>query len=112
MALPHAVHGQVIDVGPLGGRLTRERSSAVFKSKDLEVLRVVLTAGRALPPPKVPGEVTIQCIEGSFDVTLATGPVRLSPGQLVLLAPNEMHGVSATTDCSALVTIALVRTAR
>jgi len=112
MALPHAVHGQVVDVGPLGDRLATERSSAIFKSMDLEVMRVVLTAGRALPPHKVPGEVTIQCVEGSLDVTLAAGPVRLNPGQLVLLERNEMHGVSALTDCSALVTIALERIGR
>lgn len=112
MALPHAVHGQVVDIGPLGDRLPREKSSAVFKSLHLEVMRVVLTAGKALPPHKVPGEVTIQCLEGSFDVTLAGGPVRLNAGQLVLLAPNEVHAVSATSDCSALVTISLVPTSR
>lgn len=112
MALPHAVHGQVVDVGPLADRLAAEKSSAMFKSQDLEVIRIVLLAGKTLPLHKVPGEATIQCLEGAFDVMLAAGPVRLNAGQLVLLAPNEVHGVDAVTDCSALVTIALVPAAR
>jgi quercetin dioxygenase-like cupin family protein len=107
MALQHASSGQTLDVRPLGARLTTERTAALFKSADLEVMRLVLLAGKALPPHRVPGEITIHCIEGSLDIELDDVTVRLEAGELLFLAGNAMHGVSALTDTSALVTIAL-----
>ena len=50
MAIAHASPGQVVDVGPLGARLSREKTVALFKAHDLEVMRVVLLAGKSLPP--------------------------------------------------------------
>ena len=70
MAIPHAQSGQVIDVGPLGPSLADKRTVALFKTDDLEVMRLVLTAGKSLPPHKVAGEITIHCMEGRIDVTL------------------------------------------
>jgi quercetin dioxygenase-like cupin family protein len=107
MALHHASPGQVLDVRPLGSRLSTEKTSALFKSSQIEVMRLVLLAGKAMPPHKVPGEITIHCIEGSLDVELDGVTARLEAGQLLFLAGNAMHGVKAVTDASALVTIAL-----
>lgn len=107
MALQHASAGQPLDVRPLGVRLSTEKTSALFKSADLEVMRLVLLAGKSLPPHKVPGEITIHCLEGSLDVALDDATVRLEAGQLLFLTGNATHGVKAVTDASALVTIAL-----
>jgi quercetin dioxygenase-like cupin family protein len=107
MALQHASPGQVLDVHPLGVNLSAEKTSALFKSIDLEVMRLVLLAGKSLPPHKVPGEITIHCLEGSLDVELDDATVRLEAGELIFLAGNAKHGVKAATDASALVTIAL-----
>lgn len=109
MALLHAAPAQRMDVRPLGDRLPETKTAALFKSADLEVMRLVLTAGRSLPPHAVPGEITIQCLEGSFDITLDDGSVRLDAGELLYLAGQARHGVAAVTDASALVTIALKR---
>jgi quercetin dioxygenase-like cupin family protein len=107
MALTHASSGQTLDVSPLGSRLSNERTSALFKSRDLEVMRLVLQAGRSLPPHKVAGEITIHCIEGRLDIELDASTVQLDAGQLVYLDGGALHGVKARTDASALVTIAL-----
>ena len=45
MAIPHALPGQPIDVLPLGERVASEPSVALFKSQQLEVIRLVLPAG-------------------------------------------------------------------
>jgi len=108
MALPHATPGQVLDVRPLDGRLTSEKTVALFKSHHLEVMRLVLLAGKSLPAHKVAGEVTIQCIEGRLDIELEDGSVQLEAGELTYLAGSSTHGVNALTDATALVTIALV----
>ena len=109
MAIPHAQSGQVISVRPLGHALADERTVALFKTEDLEVMRLVLTAGKSLPPHTVAGEITIQCIEGRIDVTLDGASRVLDAGDLIYLARDVVHGVVAIEDASVLVTIALLR---
>lgn len=109
MALPHAQPGQVVDVAPLGARLSGQKTHAVFKSDDLEVMRLVLLAGQSLPPHRVPGEITVQCIEGALDVTAEGRSHVLRAGQLLYLRRDVVHGVTALEDASALVTVALQR---
>ena len=109
MAIPHARSGQVIDVRPHGPSFTDERTDALFKTEDLEVIRLVLPAGKGMPPHRVAGEITIQCIEGRIDVTVDGASNHLGAGQLIYLARNVMHGLTAIEDASVLVTIALLR---
>ena len=87
--------------------MSAQKTSALFKSNDLEVMRVVLLAGRSLPPHKVAGDITIHCLEGRLAIELEAATVTLDAGQLVFLAGGATHGVTAITDASALVTIAL-----
>lgn len=107
MAIPHAVSGDPVDVGPLGPRLAGEKTVALFKAADLEVIRLVLQAGKSLPPHKVAGEITVQCIEGVIDVTVEGQSQLLRAGQLIYLSGNVSHAVTAVEDASALLTIAL-----
>jgi len=109
MATPHAVPGQVVDVTPLGARVAHEKTAAVFKSKDLEVLRLVLPAGKSVPEHSVVGEITVQCIEGSIDFKAAGQTHVLRGGQLLFLAGGVLHSVTAREDASVLITIALSR---
>lgn len=107
MALIHAQPAEPVDVGPLGPALAGARTSALFKSAQLELMRVVLPAGGTLPPHAVPGEITVQCVEGSAEVLLDDGAVALRAGQLLYLPGGCRHGVRALADCSLLVTIVL-----
>jgi len=116
MALPHAAPAQPINVAPLGPALASTPSSALFKSAGLEVMRVVLTAGKSLPPHKVEGEITLQVLEGEVELDVqregASERHRLTAGQLCYLEGGVMHGVTALRDASALVTIVLKPSAR
>jgi quercetin dioxygenase-like cupin family protein len=80
MAIQHAQSGDPIDIRPLGARLGSEKNIALFKSEQLEVIRLVLLAGKVFPPHAVPGEITLQCIEGEIDVTV--------DGESHVLKPN------------------------
>ena len=111
MAIPHAAPGQVVDVSPLGARLAGEKSVALFKSADLEVMRLVLRAGKSLPPHKVPGEITIHCLEGALKVLADGYEHALQAGQLLYLRGGTLHDVLAVEDCSAIGTVALLRQA-
>lgn len=107
MAIPHASSGQVIDVRPLGGLLPGIRTHAIFKSQDLEVIRLVLKAGESFPAHKVPGEITVHCVEGSMNVGCNGSVTRLNAGEMLYLEGNIEHAVDAVEDASALVTIVL-----
>lgn len=109
MAISHAQPGAVIDVRPLGRGLADARSHALFKSADLEVMRLVLRAGEGMPPHAVAGEITLQCIEGRIAFDSATGQIELATGQLVHVVGDDMHSLRAIEDSSLLLTIALKR---
>ncbi|WAC75220.1 cupin domain-containing protein [Roseateles sp. SL47] len=111
MALPHAAPAQPIDIAPLGPALTQTLSTALFKSEGLEVMRIVLPAGKTLPAHKVDGEMTFQVIEGEVELLVSHGNTedreRLHAGQLCYLPGGVVHTVSALQDASALLTIVL-----
>jgi quercetin dioxygenase-like cupin family protein len=112
MAIPHASPGQLINVQPLGPRLPSEKTTALFKSEQLEVIRLVLKAGKSLPPHSVPGEITVQCIEGEMDVTAEGRSHLLRAGEMLFLSGGVVHGVVAVQASSALVTIVLTNQPR
>ncbi len=107
MALSHAQPGQPVDIQPLGPGLSAQPSSALFKAGDLEVMRLVLLAGKSMPPHQVAGTITVQCLEGRLDVTVDGQSHLLAAGQLLYLEGGVRHAVTALEDASALVTVVL-----
>ena len=107
MALEHALPGEPVDITPLGPALATATTHAILKTHALELMRVVLRTGEALPPHEVQGELTLFCIEGEAEVTWAERPFVLHAGQLVLLPAGERHAVRALQDTSMLLTIQL-----
>lgn len=94
-------------MGPLGLGLAAARTHALFKARDLEVIRLVLLRGQSLPMHRVQGEITVHCLEGRIEVTTATAVHGLLAGQLLYLPGGVDHDVHGIEDASALVTIAL-----
>ena len=107
MALPHAQPLDIIDVRPLGAGLRDAVTTSLLKTSALQLMRLVLGAGQALPQHKVPGAITIHCLEGEATVTTPSRTCDLVAGHLVMLAGGELHAVRAVTDASLLVTILL-----
>jgi quercetin dioxygenase-like cupin family protein len=107
MAILHATPGHPIDVSPLGERLASSQTVALFKSRDLEVMRIVLPTGKAMPPHKLGGDLTLHCLEGLLEVVVQGQTTELAPGQLVYLPGGSVHSVTARAPSSALLTIAL-----
>lgn len=107
MALPHTPSGQVVSVLPLGARLAQTASSAILKAGQLEVMRVVLPAGKTMSEHRTPGEVTVQCLEGTVELQAAGTTHLLRQGDLVHFEPRALHGLRAVEDASLLVTVCL-----
>ena len=107
MALDHTQPGQPIDIAPLGNALRESATHAILKTRSLELMRVVLRAGEALPPHNVRGELTLLCIEGAVEITMDGTACQLRASQLVLLSAQTQHAVRALQDASLLLTIQL-----
>lgn len=109
MAIPHASSGQIVDILSTDGTLPSAKSFALFKSEQLEVMRVVLPAGKAFPPHRVAGEITVQCLEGRISISVDGVSQLLLPGQLLHLEGGVLHGLVGLVDASALITIVLCK---
>ncbi|HEX7448155.1 MAG TPA: cupin domain-containing protein [Pirellulales bacterium] len=107
MAIYHALSAEVIDVRPLADRLKETRTHTLIKTDTLEVIRVVLPGGKLLPPHRVDGEITVQCLEGCVMFDADGTEHRLSQGQMLYLAGGATHALRGVEDASVLVTILL-----
>ena len=109
MGIPHAASGQIVDIGPLGKSLSQSVTTTLIKTDRLEVIRLVLPAEKEIPSHAVPGEITVQCLEGEVEFRAGGASQILSAGQLLYLQGNEPHSLQAILDSSVLVTIQLDR---
>ncbi|MBS0339231.1 MAG: hypothetical protein JSS56_01805 [Proteobacteria bacterium] len=107
MAIAHAISGEVLDLLTPGTHTTPDKTIALFKAKDLEVMRLVLLAGKRVPDHSVPGSITVQCLRGAVDLLLPDGTTALKAGQFAYVAGGVTHGLYAQKDTDLLVTIAI-----
>jgi quercetin dioxygenase-like cupin family protein len=107
MAIPHAQPGQVVDVRPLGARLTDAQTTTLIKSHSIEVIRLVMPAGKEIAEHRTAEELIVQCVEGKVAFTAMDKTQELTAGHLLFLGPAEPHSVKAIEDASLLLTIVL-----
>jgi quercetin dioxygenase-like cupin family protein len=107
MAIPHAKSGEVIDLRPLGEALAHAITNTLLKTDRLEIIRLVVPAGKVIPPHQVVGEITVQCLEGRVAFTASDGTREMTAGQMLYLAGNEPHSLRGIEDASIIVTILL-----
>ncbi|QDU94260.1 cupin domain-containing protein [Lignipirellula cremea] len=107
MAVTHAQAGEIIDISPLGPHLHAASTMALVKTDAMEVLRLVLPAGKQIAPHAARGEITVQCLEGKVAFEARGAEHELTAGKLLYLAAAEVHALRAIEDSSLLVTILL-----
>lgn len=106
MSIEHAKSNEVIRL-PLGTDLGRSRTTTVVKTTHLELIRLVLAAGKVIATHKAPGEITVQCLEGRVEFTAGGKTHELSAGHLLYLSAGEPHALKGIEDSSLLVTLLL-----
>jgi quercetin dioxygenase-like cupin family protein len=107
MALPHAQHLDVINVGPLGEALNGTVSTSLIKTERLQLLHLVLAPHQDVPQHHVSDECTIQCLEGTVEVVTGSGVRRLQAGNVIVLPAGQQHGLRARTEAAVLMTLLL-----
>jgi quercetin dioxygenase-like cupin family protein len=89
---------------PIGKAVGAAQSATLMKSAGLELIRLVIPAGKEIPPHRVPGEITVQCLEGHVAFEHDGHSIDLHAGDLLHLCPQESHALKGIVDSSVLVT--------
>jgi quercetin dioxygenase-like cupin family protein len=94
---------------PLGSDLYGAKSETLMKTSGLELIRLIVPAGREIPTHKAPSELTVQCLEGRVSFTLGGSTKELRAGELIHLCPGSPHSARGLENSSLLVTLRLPR---
>lgn len=89
---------------PIGVGVGAAKSATLVKSAGLELIRLVIPAGKEIPPHRASGEITVQCIEGHVVFEHDGRSINLRAGDLLHLCPQESHALKGIADSSILVT--------
>jgi len=109
MAIHHAAPGERIDLYPSDGGGEQPGSVALIRDEHFEVFRLVMEEGKELPQHEVASLVTIQCLRGRVQVSMAGREEVLPGGTMIYLAGGERHGLRALEDSCVLVTMLVAR---
>jgi quercetin dioxygenase-like cupin family protein len=108
MALHHASSGEIVSVFPLGDKLLESPSTALLKAHQLEVMHLVIPAGKSKPEHQVQGEFTLYCLEGAVELRAYGKTQTLHAGELVYLEGEVPYALHAVENSSLLMTVVLL----
>jgi len=98
-----------IDVRPFGETLPAAKTKSLVKGEDVEVIRVIVPAGKEIEEHRAKGEIIVQCLEGRVAFTAFGKTQNLEAGKLLYLPKGEPHTVRGIENASLLLTILLPR---
>jgi len=101
MAHEHARPGTVVDLNTFG----EDKSTALVKETTFEAIRMLVSAGKSIPPHKTNGPITVQCLSGKCKFFVGEEPRELVPGSWLYLTGGTMHAIEAEEKTVLLVTI-------
>jgi quercetin dioxygenase-like cupin family protein len=107
MAILHAKPGDVVDVRPLGSALTSAQTKTLVRAEQVEVLRLIVPAGKEIQEHRAKGEIIVHCLEGRVAFTALGKTHTLEAGKLLYLPSGEPHTVKGIENASLLLTILL-----
>lgn len=105
MATHHATPGEVVNLETWAEDLATDQTKAIVKTEEMEIIRLVIPAGKDIPNHKVSGPITVHCIKGRIEFTAMGATQELAQGELLHLMPGEPHSVKAVENAVVLLTI-------
>jgi quercetin dioxygenase-like cupin family protein len=107
MAVPHAKPGEIVDVRPLGPALASSQTTTLVRGEQVEVIRLVVPAGKEIAEHRAKGELVVQCLEGRVEFTALGRTQSLEPGTLLYLPAGEPHSLKGVVNASLLLSVLL-----
>ena len=96
---------QVVGVQPYGAKLPGAQTTTLAKSRQLEILRLVVRKGEDKAPYVAPGELVLHCLEGRVIVTAFGEEHQLRASELIYLPADTSHSLRALDDASLLLIV-------
>lgn len=106
MAHQKCPSGEVLPLRPESIDWTLSDHTSVLRLDGLEVIRLVLPAGKKLPKHQAPGHLILQCLEGRIHFSTETKTFDITAGYFVHLPAHEPHSLEAVEDSLLMLTIA------
>ncbi len=83
------------------------QTQTLVRAEQVEVIRLVVPAGKEIEEHRAKGEIVVQCLEGQVAFTVYGKEQTLEAGKLLYLPTGEPHSVKGIEDASLLLTILL-----
>ena len=112
MAAALAQPGEVLDIAVSTKRLASSETSTLVKTGNLQVVRLVIAAGKQMDTHKAPGEITLVCVQGRISFFVEGKPREVVAGQFLYLPPGVPHAVRGEEDSIVLLTIVTAKESR
>jgi quercetin dioxygenase-like cupin family protein len=103
------IHGQTASVQPLTPSDT-SRTITLVKTPLVEMIQLIVPAGRDVPTHQAQGEIIVHCLEGRVSLSALGKVYDLMPGQLLHLLIDEPFSIRAIDNASVLVTLIAAKT--
>ena len=110
MAEPIANPGLTAFVEPLATAGETSRKTTLVKTPQVEIIQLMVPAGRDVPTHQAQGEVVIHCLEGRVSMCAAGKTYDLQPGQLLHLSLDDQFSIRGIDNASVLVTLIAAKT--
>ena len=107
MAIEHAQPGEIVDVRPLGSALASAQTKTLVRAEQIEVIRLIVPAGKQIEEHKAKGEIVVHCLEGRVAFTAFGKMHNLEAGKLLYLPTGEPHSLKGIENALLLLTILL-----
>ncbi|MCA9139488.1 MAG: cupin domain-containing protein [Planctomycetales bacterium] len=95
--------GQLIDLHDVGSA-AEPKPKLLVSTASMNVLRLVLPAGKVIPEHKAAKEITVQCLIGEVDFITLGETVKMTAGTMLYLQPGQPHSLVSISDAIVLVT--------
>ena len=88
----------------LGVNIPNASTSTIASTDVFETIRVVIPAGKQLPPHQAADGVTLLCLEGIVNLTVNGVTQEFSEGQFTIMVTGDVHAIKAITNTTILLT--------
>ena len=101
---------QTAFVQPLTATDEKSREITLVKTPQVEVIQLIVPAGRDVPTHQAQGDLVVHCLEGRASLFALGKTYDLTPGQLLQLSIDEPFSIRGIDHASVLVTLIIAKT--
>jgi quercetin dioxygenase-like cupin family protein len=83
------------------------QTKTLVRAEHVEVIHLVVPAGKQIEEHKAKGEIIVQCLEGKVAFTVFGKTQNLEAGKLLYLPTGQPHSVKGIENASLLLTVLL-----